>query len=54
MYCSRCGGQLHYKNLDNAGWCEHCASVVNVWPCKVPFWNVMAVIMMAWMAQVGI
>ena len=48
MYCSHCGGQLHYKDLNEDGWCPRCASVVNVSPCKIPFWNLMAVFIMAW------
>jgi hypothetical protein len=54
MYCSHCGGPLHYKDLDNAGFCTRCDTIVSVSPCKVTFWNLMAVFTMLWTLQVGI
>ncbi|MEX2316274.1 MAG: hypothetical protein WD669_03920 [Pirellulales bacterium] len=54
MYCSHCGGQLFYKDLNNAGWCIRCDTIVSVSRCKIPFWNLMAVLTMAWPLQLGI
>ena len=48
MFCSHCGEDLHYKDLNNDGWCERCAAVVVTSACKVPFWNLLAVFVMAW------
>jgi hypothetical protein len=51
MFCSHCGSELHYKDLNNDGWCAHCDGVVSVSRCKVPFWNLMAVFTLAWTLQ---
>jgi hypothetical protein len=48
MYCSHCGNQLFHKDLNNAGFCARCDAVVDVSPCKVAFWNLMAVFIMLW------
>jgi hypothetical protein len=48
MFCSHCGEELNYKDLNNDGWCDRCARIVGASPCKVPFWNLLAVFVMAW------
>jgi hypothetical protein len=53
MFCAHCGSPLNYKDLNDDGWCEHCTTVVNVSQCKVSFWNLMAVGIMAWTLTIG-
>jgi hypothetical protein len=48
MYCSHCGTELFYKDLRDDSWCNLCVAVVDTWPCKVPFWILMAVFTMMW------
>jgi hypothetical protein len=53
MYCSHCGRDMHYENLEHDGYCENCGSVVQVSPCKVSFWTLLAVFTCAWTLTIG-
>jgi len=53
MYCPHCGRQLHYRDPYNQGWCFHCADIVRISPCKIPFWSLMAVFVLLWTLQVA-
>jgi len=54
MYCSHCGQSLFYRNPHNHSWCVRCRKVVDVSPCKVSFWNLMAVFISLWAVQMGV
>ncbi len=49
MFCSNCRLPVHYKDLKNKGWCEHCRRVIDVTSCRVSYWCVLAVMMMPWL-----
>jgi hypothetical protein len=51
MYCCHCGQPLYYKDPSNHGWCVRCDRIVAVSPCKVSFWNLMAVFVSLWAVQ---
>ena len=52
MYCSHCGQQLFYKDLERCSWCGRCQAIVEISRCKVSFWNLMAVFTLLWVANV--
>jgi hypothetical protein len=49
MFCSNCRRPIHYKNLENEGWCEHCHRVIEVSTSSISYWCIAAVIMMPWL-----
>ena len=53
MYCSHCGGQLFYQDLNHHSWCYCCDTIVPVSPCKASFWSLFAVLIMAWTVNIG-
>jgi hypothetical protein len=54
MYCSTCRRKLHYKTLDNYGWCDDCNNVVKVSSCSVSYWLVAAVFVVLWAMPSGV
>jgi len=54
MYCSKCRRRVYYRNLENKGWCEQCRCVIDIAPCAVSHWCVAAVMLMPWLAPLGL
>ena len=51
MHCPHCGQRLFYKDLAKRTWCSHCATVVSVSYCSVPYWIVGTVCAMCLVVQ---